>query len=227
MSPLFERDVYLFDLDNTLYSPSSGVLEQVGKRMRSYIAQTLNLNDVQAFELCRSYYHQYGGTLRGLQLHHEHIDLDAFTAYAHKVELDNLPRVPELEFELKTMAKRRLLFTNSPRPYAERLLDHLGLAHCFEGIFSVEQVDYKMKPHPHAFQTICDTFGFEAEHAVLFDDQPSNLTTAKTMGMRTVLVNRSDVQESSACYRTEDLSDFLNRINSNQNSTHQLSGDER
>ncbi|MBY5991750.1 pyrimidine 5'-nucleotidase [Ferrimonas balearica] len=213
MSPLLERNVYLFDLDNTLYSPQSGILDQVGQRMRDYVAREFQLSHDEAHAFCQRYYKRYGGTLRGLQLHHPQVDLEAFSQYAHDVELDNLPRVSELADELAAISKRRILFTNSPRPYAERLLDHLGLSHCFEGLFSVEQVDYRMKPHPHAFQTICDHFGFEADSAVMFDDQPDNLSTAKTLGMRTVLVNREDLNDHPACYRTEDLTGFLGALN--------------
>ncbi len=213
MSPLLERDVYLFDLDNTLYAPETGILEQVGRRMRDFVAREFQLSDEDAQAFCHRYYKQYGGTLRGLQLHHPDVDLNAFSEYAHNVELDTLPRVPELASELLATNKRRILFTNASRPYAERLLDHLGLSHCFEGLFSVEQVDYQMKPHPHAFKTICDHFGFHADNAVMFDDQPDNLTTARALGMRTVLVNRKDLAEHPACYRTEDLTGFLGALN--------------
>ncbi|MBY6185648.1 pyrimidine 5'-nucleotidase [Marinobacter hydrocarbonoclasticus] len=213
MSPLLQRDVYLFDLDNTLYSPESGILDQVGQRMRDFVAREFQLSDADAHAFCQRYYKQYGGTLRGLQLHHPQVDLAAFSSYAHDVALDALPRVPELADELQAISKRRILFTNSPRPYAERLLDHLGLSHCFEGLFSVEQVDFQMKPHPHAFKTICDQFGFQAEQAVMFDDQPDNLTTAKSLGMRTVLVNRQDLASHDACYRTENLTGFLSSLN--------------
>ncbi|MBW3139147.1 pyrimidine 5'-nucleotidase [Ferrimonas balearica] len=213
MSPLLQRDVYLFDLDNTLYAPESGILDQVGQRMRDFVARQFDLTPADAHEFCQRYYKQYGGTLRGLQLHHPEVDLEAFSHYAHDVALDALPRVPELADELLATEKRRILFTNSPRVYAERLLDHLGLSHCFEGLFSVEQVDFQMKPHPHAFKTICDHFGFHADNAVMFDDQPDNLSTARTMGMRTVLVNRHDLANPDACYRTEDLTDFLSRLN--------------
>ena len=35
------------------------------------------------------------------------------------------------------------------------------------------------------------------------------LTTAKALGMRTILVNRADVEQHDACYKTEDLPSFM------------------
>ncbi|GAA4899484.1 pyrimidine 5'-nucleotidase [Ferrimonas pelagia] len=213
MTPLLERDIYLFDLDNTLYRPESQIIEQIILRFRDYISDALQLSPQDADALCTKYYLKYGGTLRGMQLHHPQIDLDALSFYAHNVDLTHVAQAPSLAQALLDNGKQRFVFTNSPRPYAERLLEHLGLAHCFDGVFSVEQTDYKMKPHPHAYQTICDHFGFESRNAVMFDDQPSNLTTAQQMGMRTVLVNRDDLDEHQACYRTEQLADFVSSLN--------------
>ncbi|SHG91541.1 pyrimidine 5'-nucleotidase [Ferrimonas marina] len=213
MTPLLERDIYLFDLDNTLYRPENQIIEQIILRFRDYISDAMSLSPEDADALCTKYYLQYGGTLRGMQLHHPEIDLEALSFYAHNVDLTGVDRAPALEQALLANNKSRFVFTNSPRPYAERVLEHLGLRHCFDGVFSVEQTDYKMKPHPHAFKTIGDHFGFECDNAVLFDDQTSNIGTAREMGMRTVLVNRDDLSEHNACYRTEQLANFVDHLN--------------
>ena len=66
-----------------------------------------------------------------------------------------------------------------------------------------------MNPDPHAFNTICQHFGFEASDAAFYDDQVANIATAKALGMRTVLVNRGDIKQHDACYKTEDLPHFM------------------
>lgn len=212
MTPLLERDIHLFDLDNTLYHPDNKILEQVGSRMCHYIAERFAISSDAAYKLCHQYYRQYGGTCRGLQLHHPEVDLNEFSDYAHRVELAHVEKASELKEALNANHHTRYIFTNSPLPYAERLLKHLDLADCFDGIFSVELTGYQMKPDPHAFHTICRHFEFDAANAVMYDDQPDNLVTAKAVGMRTVLVNREDLKEHGACYRTEALPDFVSRL---------------
>ena len=212
MTPLLERDIHLFDLDNTLYHPDNRILEQIGDRMRQYVAQHFGISHEAANELCFRYYRQYGGTIRGLQLHHPEVDLDEFSEFSHQVELAQVQKATALKKALKSGTHTRYVFTNSPLPYAERLLKHLDLTDCFDGIFSVELTGYQMKPNPHAFHTICRHFEFDASNAVMYDDQPDNLATAKNLGMRTVLVNREDLKEHDACYRTEALPEFVSRL---------------
>ena len=180
MKHLAEREIHLFDLDNTLYHPDNLILEQVGNRMREYIAKHFGFSLEAADELCTKYYRQYGGTIRGLQLHHPDVDLNEFSDYSHRVELAHVKQATELKEAFRSGIQTRYVFTNSPRPYAERLLQHLDLADCFEGIFSVELTGYQMKPAPHAFHTICRHFKFDAANAVMYDDQPDNLVTAKS-----------------------------------------------
>ncbi|QIZ76707.1 pyrimidine 5'-nucleotidase [Ferrimonas lipolytica] len=214
MTPLLERDIYLFDLDNTLYQPKEQLIEQIIVRMRDSVAKQMQVSKQHAYDLCEEYYRLYGGTLRGIQLHHPELDLNSISFEAHHVDLQNVQQQPALQQALRDNSKTRYVFTNSPRPYAERVLQHLGLSNYFNGIFSVEQTDYQMKPDPFAFERICNHFSFQPQQAVMFDDQPSNLATAKEMGMRTVLVNRNDLDEHSACYRTEQLPNFIDALNS-------------
>ncbi len=209
LAPLLERDVHLFDLDNTLYSPENAILEQIGPRMRRFISTELGISIEESNLLCESYYQQYGGTIRGIQLHYPSVDLKKFSDFSHQVNLDKVKKATKLKDALHAFKKSRYVFTNSPLAYATRVLKHIDLYDCFDGIFSVELTGYRMKPDPHAFNTICQHFGFKASDAAFYDDQVSNISTAKALGMRTILVNRSDVNQHDACYKTEDLPSFV------------------
>ena len=212
MTPLLERDVHLFDLDNTLYPPESAILEQISPRMRLFISTELGITIEESNVLCESFYQRYGGTIRGIQLHYPSVDLTKFSDFSHQVNLDKVQKATKLKDALYGLKKSRYVFTNSPLPYATRVLKHLDLFDCFDGIFSVELTGYRMKPDPHAFNTICQHFGFEASDAAFYDDQVSNISTAKALGMRTILVNRKDVIEHDACYKTEDLPSFVGAL---------------
>ncbi|TKB50589.1 pyrimidine 5'-nucleotidase [Ferrimonas sediminicola] len=213
MKPLLERNIFLFDLDNTLYHPDAGILDQVGARMKHYVADKLALSPEQATELCFGYYHRYGGTLRGLQQHHPEVDIDDFSVYAHDVDTSRLPAQAALAKELMALPQKRYIFTNAARPYAQRLLKKMEIDHCFHGIFSVEETDFRMKPDPFAYSRIGEKFGFSGDQAVMFDDQPANLDTARYAGIRTVLVNRPDLRQHNACYATSSLTHFLRKLN--------------
>ncbi|MEJ6077085.1 pyrimidine 5'-nucleotidase [Vibrio sp. 1-Bac 57] len=212
MTPLLERDVHLFDLDNTLYAPENGILEQIAPRMRHFISDALGISLEESNTLCDFYYQQYGGTIRGIQLHYPKVDLNKFSEFSHQVNLDKVAKATKLKDALHAFKKSRYVFTNSPLSYATRVLKHIDLYDCFDGIFSVELTGYKMKPDPHAFNTICKHFGFKANEAAFYDDQVANITTAKSLGMRTILVNRSDVDKHDACYKTEDLPSFVTSL---------------
>jgi putative hydrolase of the HAD superfamily len=209
LTPLLERDVHLFDLDNTLYSPKNGILEQIAPRMRSFISNELSISIEESNALCESYYQRYGGTIRGIQLHYPSVDLNKFSEFSHDVNLDKIEKATKLKDALHAFKKSRYVFTNSPLTYAVRVLKHIDLYDCFDGIFSVELTGYQMKPDPHAFKTICKHFDFEASHAAFYDDQLLNISTAKALGMRTILVNRGDIDKHDACYKTENLPDFM------------------
>ena len=209
LTPLLTRDVHLFDLDNTLYPPKNAILEQIAPRMRGFISNELGITIEESNTLCDDYYQRYGGTIRGIQLHYPSVDLKKFSEFSHQVNLDKVKKEIKLKDALHAFKKSRYVFTNSPLPYATRVLKHIDLYDCFDGIFSVELTGYKMKPDPHAFNTICQHFDFKASDAAFYDDQVSNIATAKALGMRTVLVNRTDIDNHDACYKTEDLPSFV------------------
>jgi len=212
LTPLLARDVHLFDLDNTLYHPKNAILEQIAPRMRAFISNELGISIAESNALCDSYYQRYGGTIRGIQLDYPSVDLNKFSEFSHQVNLEKVEKATLLKEALHGFKKSRYVFTNSPLAYATRVLKHIDLYDCFDGIFSVELTDYKMKPDPHAFNTICQHFDFEASDAAFYDDQVANINTAKALGMRTVLVNRADINEHDACYKTEDLPSFVDAL---------------
>ena len=80
--PLLERDVHLFDLDNTLYHPSNAILEQIAPRMRRFISNELSISIEESNALCDNYYQRYGGTIRGIQLHHSSVNLNQFSEFS-------------------------------------------------------------------------------------------------------------------------------------------------
>ncbi|MBP8072431.1 MAG: HAD-IA family hydrolase, partial [Brevundimonas sp.] len=71
---------------------------------------------------------------------------------------------------------------------AGRVLDRLGVAGCFDGVFAIEDADLTPKPAPSTFRHVIERFGFEPRQAAFFEDTPRNLEPAKALGMTTVLI---------------------------------------
>jgi putative hydrolase of the HAD superfamily len=58
----------------------------------------------------------------------------------------------------------------------------------FEGLFDIRIAAYRPKPYPEPYQMVVASLGLPASRSVMVEDSPENLRTAKSLGMRTVLV---------------------------------------
>ena len=77
----------LFDLDDTLYPPDTGLMDEVRARVLAYVRQWLGLDPTEAEELRRHYLHEYGTTLRGLQIRHQ-IEAESYLSFVHDLPLE-------------------------------------------------------------------------------------------------------------------------------------------
>ena len=91
---------------------------------------------------------------------------------------------------LGTLPQKKLIFSNGPRKYCLRCLDHLGIREFFldENVFCVDDVVPACKPEAAAFQKVLDAVGSTAARSVMFEDSMKNVRAAKAMGMATVLL---------------------------------------
>ena len=44
------KNIWLFDLDNTLYSPKTGIFSQIDFRMKKFISNKLKISENEAFK---------------------------------------------------------------------------------------------------------------------------------------------------------------------------------
>jgi putative hydrolase of the HAD superfamily len=178
-------DCWIFDLDYTLYPPACGLFGQIDQRMGLFIANLLGCDATEARRVQKMYFHDHGTTLAGL-MHYHAIDPREFLDFVHDVDMSVLAAAPRLAGQINALPGRRLIFTNGDRPYAEKVLQALGLDGCFEGMWDVIAMDYKPKPEPSAYRSLIEAFGFDPERAVFVEDSARNLPPAKALGMQTV-----------------------------------------
>ncbi|HEY1017140.1 MAG TPA: pyrimidine 5'-nucleotidase [Herpetosiphonaceae bacterium] len=181
--------IALYDLDNTLYPYSAGVMQAIDGRIASFVQERLQLSLEEASALRRSYFEQYGTTLRGLQQHHAHIDAEDYLRYVHDVAIEAFIESDErLDGLLTVLPLQKVIFTNSPLEHATRVLRHMGIDQHFSAMFDIRAFNFLAKPHIEAYHVVLQALGAEGAECVLFEDTAANLQPAKELGMTTVLI---------------------------------------
>ena len=178
----------LFDLDNTLYPASSGIMKGVDVRIGAYVQKLLGLSETEARAIQKRYYGDYGTTLGGLLQHHQ-VDPEDYLMYVHDIAIDTfLAADAELDRALTDLRAAKAVFTNSPEEYARRVLAALGVERHFSHIFDIRFASFKPKPDPGVYQLVLDMLGARGPQAILVEDTPKNLAPARALGMTTILV---------------------------------------
>lgn len=190
---LRDAEVWLFDLDNTLYPSSVDLFAQMDEKMRSFIARFLGLTLPDAFELQKRYFRDYGTSLRGLMDQHGLHPQD-FLNHVHDIDLSRLAPSPALDQALSALPGRKLIFTNASVAHAERVTRKLGVQHHFEAIFDIVAADFRPKPEPAVYIKLVERHDIDPSRTVMVEDMARNLAPAAALGMTTVwLRNRSEL----------------------------------
>jgi putative hydrolase of the HAD superfamily len=207
-------NAWVFDMDDTLYPREQGLMSLVQARINAYVVEAVGLAPQEARVLQRQFLDEHGTTLAGLMANYT-IDPEDFLRVVHDVPLDGVEPNPRLAERLMALPGRRFVFTNGARDYAHRVLDRIGIADCFEGVFAIEDGDLTPKPAPSAFRRMIERFDFEPRCAAFFEDTPANLEPAKALGMATVLIGDGHGKPlgDHIDQVAPDLLDFLNALN--------------
>lgn len=205
-------ETWVFDLDNTLYSPSIRLFDQIETRMNAYVMQTLGIGAEAAGRLRRHYWQTYGTTLAGLMQEHA-LDPEPYLADVHDIDLSAVVATPDLAAAIGRLRGRKVVFTNGSREHARRVTAAIGLGGAFDALYGFEDASYVPKPQPSAFATVFALAGLVPERAAMFEDDPRNLAVPHALGMRTVLVGPALAEVGSHVHhQTEDLRTFLDSI---------------
>lgn len=195
-------ETLIFDLDNTLYSPDSGLLATVGKRISEYITLRLGLKTNDADLLREKYRNRYGITLPGLIDFHN-IDPIDFDTYVYDIDYDEkIKSDPKLKILLNSMPQKKIVYTNAGSRHASIVLNNLGLSECFDKVIAIEDLDFLAKPTKESFDYFIKLTQVDPKTSIFFEDSIDNLNTAKTFGFTTALVG---VPEHSADYNLADI----------------------
>lgn len=204
-------DVWVFDLDNTLYPAECEYMALIEGRMTDFVMRQTGLEWDAARALQKSYFHEHGTTLAGLMANHG-IDPQAFLDEVHEVSMDRLLPDADLRAAVARLPGRRLVFTNGGSRHAERVLRRLELDDLFEAVFHLEAADFVPKPNLATYHALTSRHAVEPARSAFFEDSEKNLKPAFDIGMTTVMVGPK-AEASSADFvhhRTRHLTPFLN-----------------
>ncbi len=203
-------DAWVFDMDDTLYPREQGLMGLVQGRINAFMIDAVGLPAEDAKVLQRQFLNEHGTTLAGLMAHYA-VDPERFLREVHDVPLDGVEPNPDLAAALKGLPGKKYVLTNGARFHAARVLKHIGIADCFDGVFAIEDMDLTPKPSPATFRRFLDRFGIDPHRAIFFEDTPRNLAPAKALGMTTVLIGDGHGHEIDPWvdHRSDYLMDFL------------------
>jgi putative hydrolase of the HAD superfamily len=217
---------WVFDLDNTLYPPDSGIWPSIDERITLFLVELFGIDAQSARALHNHYYSRHGTTLRGLA--QEHVDqTERFLEFVHDIDRSGLKPDPLLAREIGRLPGRKLIFTNGSRSHAILTTRQLGLDGLFEDAFDIVAAGLTPKPAEGAYDVFFERCGVDPRAAAMFEDVARNLAVPKAKGMTTTLVTtkagRLDHREAHdraisdaaevADFVTDDLSEFLARLN--------------
>jgi putative hydrolase of the HAD superfamily len=215
-------NVWVFDLDNTLYPPNSRVFAQIERRMTLFVQEHLGLDHDEARRVQKNYYRDHGTTLSGLMRMHR-VDPEDYLAFVHDIDLSVLEPDTRLAGAIANLPGRRFVFTNGCRHHASRVLDRLALTDLFEEHWDIRTIAFCPKPDPESYRAVFSRVSALPERTAFFDDIPRNLVPAHALGCTTVLVHNDlewsrqgpeqpEIRPEHLDYEIADLCGFLEEI---------------
>jgi putative hydrolase of the HAD superfamily len=185
------RLTWIFDLDNTLHDYRSGIMPHINRSMTEFLRRDLGLTEEEATRLRQAYWRRYGATLVGMMRFHG-TDPRRFLEETHRFpELERMVLAQRgLRHALRRIPGRKLLFSNAPLHYAERVLRVLRIEALFDALYCIERARFHPKPSPRGFRLLLRAERLVPGRCVLVDDTLDNLRAAKSLGMKTVWISR-------------------------------------
>ncbi len=207
---------WIFDLDNTLYSPEEEIFSQIDERMTTFITDKFKVDDEEAFNIQKKYFLEYGTTLSGL-MKKNNIDPDEFLEFVHDIDLSILEPNKELNEIISGLPGKKFIFTNGSKKHAENVLRKLEMNKLFDDIFDIKDSNFIPKPNKDAYVNFIRKMEIDTKHSIMFEDIARNLQPAKDLGIISVLIKRDiplrnskyKIEEFESLWANNDFADYI------------------
>ena len=207
---------WIFDLDNTLYSPEEEIFSQIDERMTKFITDKFKINNEEAFNIQKKYFIEYGTTLSGL-MKKNNIDTDEFLEFVHDIDLEILKPDKKLNKIISNLPGKKFIFTNGSKKHAQNVLKKLEMNAIFDDIYDIKDSNFIPKPNMEAYTTFINKMGIDVNKSIMFEDIARNLQPAKELGIISVLIQRDlplrndkfDIKEFELLWKNNDYADYV------------------
>jgi len=208
-----------------LYSTKVGISESLRKNIDDFLVEKCGFPESRASTLRVELFKKYGSSLAGLRALGYDIDADDYHSFVHgRLPYDLIKPDSQLRNLLRSITQRKIIFTNSDRTHAVKVLDRLGLKDCFEQILCFETMNPNLpnstrpdefpvllKPSMDAMKIALDVADVDPRRTLFLDDNVKNVAAGKALGLRTVLVGKT-VKSKEADYALENVNNLAQVI---------------
>ena len=184
------KKFWIFDLDNTLYSASSGIFNKIDERMTKFISYKIQVTKEEAYKIQKKLYYKYGTTLFGL-IKSYNIDPFEFLEYVHNVRFKSIKKSVKLKNLMDNLPGNKLIFTNGDEKWARKIIYALGIQDSIDEIFDIIKADFIPKPQVKTYQNFLKSLNINPEESVFFEDTERNLKYANSIGITTVHIDET------------------------------------
>ncbi|KAK8555266.1 hypothetical protein V6N13_037381 [Hibiscus sabdariffa] len=208
----------LFDLDDTLYPSNTGLAQGVKKNIDDFLIEKCGFPATKASSLRVELFKTYGSTLAGLRALGYDIDADDYHDFVHgRLPYDVIKPDPQLRNVLRSITQRKIIFTNSDRVHAMKVMKRLGIEDCFDQIICFETLNPNLskskrpdefpiilKPSTEAMEIALHLSRAHPPRTLFLDDNVGNISAGKAMGLWTCLVGKTG-KTKEADYAIEEV----------------------
>lgn len=196
----------IFDLDNTLYSPTSAMDAGISRRMMDAVADFLGMDLDAASELRHKNVPYYSTTLEWLR-NRGLTDVEGYFAKVHPDnEADELAYDKDLRSFLQSIEQKKIVLTNAPREHADRVLEKLKIADLFSAVVDIRACGLLGKPYANSYKIALEKCGGTIDDTIFLDDQYKYTDGFEALGGTALLVgnkNGAHLNPESAAYNKD------------------------
>ncbi|KAG7573320.1 HAD-like superfamily [Arabidopsis suecica] len=216
----------IFDLDDTLYPLKTGIAPAVKKNIDDFLVEKFGFSESKASSLRVELFKTYGSTLAGLRALGHDVHPDEYHSVVHgRLPYGSIEPNKKLRNLLNKIKQRKIIFTNSDRNHAVKVLKKLGLQDCFEEMICFETMNPNLfgsttrpdehpvvlKPSLTAMDICIRVANVDPRRTVFLDDNIHNITAGKSVGLRTILVGRAEKMKD-ADYAVETVTEIATAV---------------
>lgn len=197
-------DVWVFDLDNTLYPHDADLWPQIDNRITAYVSAMFGLDGLSSRALQKYWYTRYGTTLKALMDEHK-INPREFLDIAHDIDRSSLAPNKLLGAAIAALPGRKLILTNGDRSHAHKTMLQLGINEHFEDVFGIEEAEFTPKPDMRTYEKFLMRHDVDPTKAAMFEDLEKNLRAPHELGMTTVLITPAGADPHREAWERQQL----------------------